>query len=67
MAETEAGESARPVYGSKKWNLRGSIDSRIGVPGPHEVRGSTRAQKTARSSARSGISPSPSRSEAASV
>src|SRR5215211_3883205 len=67
VAETGAVESARPVCGSKKWNLRGSIDSRIGVPGPLEVRGSTRAQKTARSSASSGISPSPSCSDAASV
>ncbi len=25
--------------GSKKWNLRGSTDSWIGVPGPDEVRG----------------------------
>src|SRR6185295_8323561 len=67
-AGTGTVESARPVGGSKKWNLRGSTVRRIGVPGPHEVLGSTRAQNTAlRSSARSGISPSPSCSDAASV
>ena len=46
-AGTGAVDSARPVCGSKKWNLRRSTVRRIGVPGPHEVRGSTRAQNTA--------------------